>query len=166
MSWVCSLTLPRILCGHATKLTSAHKSTGSAWVMQVYLGVWKDQEVAVKLARQAPISLKNERQFQAHIAMLHNLNHPNIVTFLGACCWKASLSAQLLTPIFDTLSHLGYIHSQCRYTGKDISSGPCRLCLLYGIATLGSLCLIYMMLLVIHHYLEKSEPKFQFSRLN
>lgn len=65
-------------------------------VMQVYLGVWQDQEVAVKLARQAPISLKNERQFQANIARLHNLNHPNIVTFLGACCWKASFLLDIM----------------------------------------------------------------------
>lgn len=68
--------------------TLACKMTSYEMVLQVYLGVWKDQEVAVKLARQAPISLKNERQFQANIAMLHSLNHPNVVTFLGACCWK------------------------------------------------------------------------------
>ena len=65
-------------------------------LLQVYLGVWKDQEVAVKLARQAPISLKNERQFQSNIAKLHSLNHPNIVPFLGACCWKVSAMAIFL----------------------------------------------------------------------
>ena len=63
--------------------------------LQVYLGVWKDQEVAVKLARQAPISLKNERQFQSNIAKLHSLNHPNIVPFLGACCWKVRITVCL-----------------------------------------------------------------------
>ena len=57
---------------------------------QVYMGVWKDQEVAVKLARQKPISLKQERHFQQQAAKLFHLDHPNIVRFLGACCWKVT----------------------------------------------------------------------------
>lgn len=60
--------------------------------LQVYLGLWKDQEVAVKLARQKPISLKQEHAFQGHVAMLHALSHPNLVQLLGACCWKVQAS--------------------------------------------------------------------------
>lgn len=44
----------------------------------------------MKLARQTPISLKTERQFQTNVALLHGLSHPNIVSFLGACCWKVA----------------------------------------------------------------------------
>ena len=60
---------------------------------QVYLGVWHEQEVSVKLARQKPISLKAERQFQQHVAKLHALDHPNVVGFMGACCWKVGCCA-------------------------------------------------------------------------
>lgn len=55
----------------------------------------------MRLARQAPISLKNERQFQANIAKLHSLNHPNIVAFLGACCWKVA-SLPCFAHLFDS----------------------------------------------------------------
>lgn len=59
------------------------------------MGVWKEQEVAVKLARQKPISLKQERNFQQQAARLFRLDHPNIVRFLGACCWKVLLLASI-----------------------------------------------------------------------
>lgn len=56
--------------------------------VQVYLGVWQEHEVAIKLAKQKPITLKQERRFQAQVARAHALSHPNLVQFMGACCWK------------------------------------------------------------------------------
>ena len=89
---------------------------------QVYLGVWHEQEVSVKLARQKPISLKAERQFQQHVAKLHALQHPNVVGFMGACCWKVGCCASCLVKLLRNTLH----GTNLAFRGKGLLL-PCSL---------------------------------------
>lgn len=59
---------------------------------RLYQGIYKDQDVAVKLLRldsceDADIAAKLERQFMQEVHCLSQLHHPNIVKFMAAS-WK------------------------------------------------------------------------------
>lgn len=59
---------------------------------RLYQGVYKDQDVAVKLLRldsceDATVAAKLERQFMQEVHCLSQLHHPNIVKFMAAS-WK------------------------------------------------------------------------------
>ncbi len=66
------------------------KSQGRVW-LQVYKGLYKDQTVAVKVCRKANLNASAMRQFQKEVAILQGCRHENLVSFIGACTWKASL---------------------------------------------------------------------------
>lgn len=76
---------PNILC-HIKCIGANYHLTNKTY--QVYLGVWQERDVAVKLSKQRPTSYRAERQFHAKVAQLYGISHPNIVKFYGACFWK------------------------------------------------------------------------------
>ena len=55
---------------------------------QVYRGVFKNQNVAVKVCKHNCVNKKAMAQFQKEVTILHNCRHPNIVSFIGACTWR------------------------------------------------------------------------------
>ena len=76
---------------------------------QVYKGVWQGKTVAVKVCRQQHLTTRAMRQFQSEVAILNSCSHPNVVEFVGACCWKVESRHFNYHGGYASVFELGYI---------------------------------------------------------
>lgn len=63
---------------------STHTHTPTHTLLQVYKGVWRSTEVAVKRFLEQNLSPAILRDFKAEVSIMSRLRHPNVVLFLGA----------------------------------------------------------------------------------
>eukprot|EP00898_Chlorokybus_atmophyticus_P007612 jgi/Chlat1/7852/Chrsp66S07298 len=79
---------------------------------EVYRGVWRGTEVAVKLLLEQNITQEVLEDFRQEITMLSRLRHPNVILFLGACVRPPHLS------IVCEYMHMGSLHRILHSSGQ------------------------------------------------
>ncbi|KAM5572055.1 hypothetical protein ABKV19_012230 [Rosa sericea] len=81
---------------------------------RIYRGVYKHKDVAIKLISQpeedADLAVLLENQFTSEVALLFRLQHPNILTFVGAC--KKPPVFCIITEYLSGGSLRKYLHQQ------------------------------------------------------
>ncbi|XP_050377299.1 serine/threonine/tyrosine-protein kinase HT1-like [Argentina anserina] len=81
---------------------------------RIYRGVYKQKDVAIKLISQpeedADLAVLLENQFTSEVALLFRLQHPNILTFVGAC--KKPPVFCIITEYLSGGSLRKYLHQQ------------------------------------------------------
>lgn len=68
------------------------------WLLQVYRGVFKDRQVAVKVCKHKQVNKRAMDLFKKEVTILHNCRHPNIVSFIGACTWQVHIPSLTFAP--------------------------------------------------------------------
>lgn len=84
---------------------------------EVFRGIWRGTEVAIKLMLEQDLTVENMQDFCNEISLLSRLRHPNVILFLGACTKPPHLS--MVTEYMHTGSLYRLIHSSEQ--GKKLS---------------------------------------------
>eukprot|EP00252_Welwitschia_mirabilis_P013493 TRINITY_DN2967_c0_g1_i2.p1 TRINITY_DN2967_c0_g1~~TRINITY_DN2967_c0_g1_i2.p1 ORF type:complete len:803 (+),score=144.44 TRINITY_DN2967_c0_g1_i2:233-2641(+) len=79
---------------------------------EVYRGVWKGTDVAIKILLEQDLTAENMEDFYNEISVLCRLRHPNVILFLGACTRPPHLS--LVTEYM----HLGSLYHLIHTSGQ------------------------------------------------
>lgn len=85
---------------------------------RIYKGVYKDQDVAIKIISQpeedGDLAALLEKEFTSEVALLLRLKHPNIITFIAAC--KKAPVFCIITEYLGGGSLRKYLHQQEPYS--------------------------------------------------
>lgn len=84
---------------------------------EVYRGVWRGTDVAIKILLEQDLTTENMEDFCNEIAVLSRLRHPNVILFLGACTTPPHLSMVTEYMHMGSLYHLIHTSDQ----GKKLS---------------------------------------------
>ncbi|KAH9331002.1 hypothetical protein KI387_003110, partial [Taxus chinensis] len=84
---------------------------------EVFRGVWRGTEVAIKILLEQDLTVENVEDFCNEISVLSRLRHPNVILFLGACTTPPRLSMVTEYMHMGSLYHLIHISGQ----GKTLS---------------------------------------------
>lgn len=84
---------------------------------EVYRGVWRGTDVAIKILLEQDLTMENMEDFCNEIAVLSRLRHPNVILFLGACTTPPHLSMVTEYMHMGSLYHLIHTSDQ----GKKLS---------------------------------------------
>lgn len=84
---------------------------------EVFRGVWRGTEVAIKILLEQDLTVENVEDFCNEISVLSRLRHPNVILFLGACTIPPHLSMVTEYMHMGSLYHLIHTSGQ----GKALS---------------------------------------------
>ncbi|KAJ7559742.1 hypothetical protein O6H91_04G099000 [Diphasiastrum complanatum] len=84
---------------------------------EVFRGIWRGTEVAIKLMLEQDLTKENTEDFCNEIRLLSRLRHPNVILFLGACTKPPHLSLVTEYMHMGSLYHLVHLSGQ----GKKLS---------------------------------------------
>lgn len=84
---------------------------------EVFRGIWKGTEVAIKILLEQDLTEENMEDFCNEISLLSRLRHPNVILFLGACTKPPHLSMVTEYMEMGSLYHLIHTSGQ----GKKFS---------------------------------------------
>ncbi|XP_059074589.1 uncharacterized protein LOC131068894 isoform X4 [Cryptomeria japonica] len=84
---------------------------------EVFRGVWRGTEVAIKILLEQDLTVENVEDFCNEISVLSRLRHPNVILFLGACTTPPRLSMVTEYMHMGSLYHLIHTSGQ----GKTLS---------------------------------------------
>ncbi|CAM6128667.1 unnamed protein product [Calypogeia fissa] len=79
---------------------------------EVFRGVWRGTEVAIKVMLEQDFTEENTADFCTEIALLSRLRHPNVILFMGACTTPPHLS------MVTEYMHMGSLYSLVHTSGQ------------------------------------------------
>lgn len=96
------------------------KKIGFGSFGEVYFAEWQNTVVAVKKLRVHKVTTRKMDAFKREVSLFHQLDHPNIVLFLGACTVSPDLAIvmeYMQCSLFDAL-HYGSLQRELSETDK------------------------------------------------